>query len=278
MRMLVVLVGLALLVSACGVDCNAPYIQVGNDCCLDKDGDGVCDTDAAPKATPQPTPTPAAPVVKETEPTTTELDGRTFSEVQDRIDRTYQTYVPLQLNDISSLHYEATSYPVFKFYGSSNIDLLEVKDERLWFDDYEGAKKLIEDYAVVRNKADNERLAKESAKNIDFELRTDVNEITVGGGMALELRSRAMRIQAGTNDMGAPYSDPIEPWGVVAVYIPCPPNMIISFFGANDGVGKFAGNYEGEEYWHELDTSLDEISGRAQFKAAKIMKWCGQTS
>ena len=29
----------------CGPVCNAPYLRVGNGCCLDRNGNGVCDTD-----------------------------------------------------------------------------------------------------------------------------------------------------------------------------------------------------------------------------------------
>lgn len=42
---------LVLFLVACGqqVVCNEPYIQVGNECCLDKDANQICDKDEAPE-------------------------------------------------------------------------------------------------------------------------------------------------------------------------------------------------------------------------------------
>src|SRR3989338_5692020 len=44
---LLLVILLALLISSCSnkPTCNKPYILVGNECCLDKDGNSICDKD-----------------------------------------------------------------------------------------------------------------------------------------------------------------------------------------------------------------------------------------
>ena len=46
MKYFVLLSVILLLLSGCEqLVCNAPYIQVGSECCLDKDSNSICDED-----------------------------------------------------------------------------------------------------------------------------------------------------------------------------------------------------------------------------------------
>ena len=51
---ILVLVVIGLIISSCGSKptCNKPYILVGNECCLDKDGNSICDKDERGLTTP----------------------------------------------------------------------------------------------------------------------------------------------------------------------------------------------------------------------------------
>src|SRR3989338_7558186 len=46
-----IIIGILVLVSACTqkITCNKPYILVGDNCCLDKDDNGICDSDETEK-------------------------------------------------------------------------------------------------------------------------------------------------------------------------------------------------------------------------------------
>ncbi|MFA5888476.1 MAG: hypothetical protein WC852_07245 [Candidatus Nanoarchaeia archaeon] len=66
-QILILILGVIILVfSGCTqkVICNKPYIQMGSECCLDQDGNNICDKDEIRTSTPE----PSEPTIVTTEP------------------------------------------------------------------------------------------------------------------------------------------------------------------------------------------------------------------
>lgn len=82
-KVLLLLLFLALFYGCETIVCNEPYIQVGKECCLDKDSNGICDSDEEVKDTK------SNIVIKETDPKVVEKteyvcpDGTTVSDKDD---------------------------------------------------------------------------------------------------------------------------------------------------------------------------------------------------
>ncbi|MBD3387614.1 MAG: hypothetical protein GF416_01070 [Candidatus Altiarchaeales archaeon] len=82
MRLICVCLLVSSLVSGCltvpkeNVVCNTPYIRFQDDCCLDRNGNSICDADETTTTQPRPTTTTAAPTTT-LPPTTTTLPPTT---------------------------------------------------------------------------------------------------------------------------------------------------------------------------------------------------------
>ena len=278
-RTLLLALVLLLTLSACGskVVCNAPYILVGSSCCLDANNNKVCDADEKAPAASASTTQPAQSGTPE--PTGVTLALRTVASVQSQLGYSLNIFDDFTKDSVPALHNLDTTYAAFTFYGSPTADILDIKDPSSYFTDISGAKVLIDEYAKDIHEQSGKRLeAQLTPLKRTFTLNTSVTQITLRTGVpALELRDRASIVEYGaTTIQKVQYSHWVDPYGSIMIFVPCGPNMIIGVYGANDGVGKFAANYEGDQYMHELESSLDEISQLTQYKAEKISQWCAK--
>jgi hypothetical protein len=128
-------------------------------------------------------------------------------------------------------------------------------------------------YAVERAGYNKNWLTKTLPHNETFTQWMNLTVIDQPGGRLLEYRDRAEIDVHGTNDMGSPYTDAIEPFGVVTVYMPCRPNVVVAFSSVKQP-SVFVANYEGEEYRSELEKSLNDLSNEQMFKAVKVFSAC----
>jgi hypothetical protein len=176
-------------------------------------------------------------------------------------------------DEIPANHYEDADNGIFTIYGSSTIDLLVVKDQKDWFSNFDEFETLMTRYVANRKEFTRARLEKMMVGNKTFTHWVSLEQLAMPGATILEYRDSAQIVLHGTNDMGAPYADPVEPFGVVTLLVPCKPNVVIAFTSTKPP-SKFVANYEGEEYRSELETSLNELSTEQQYKARKILSTC----
>lgn len=274
-----------LLIAACGgkVVCNAPYIGFGDGCCLDANGNSICDSDETvkPAATTPSTAPPATtttPSATTTKPTTTTVKPKTIEGLRSELGSVLNTYDSFTQGKVIALHGELTGYDAFTFFGSPSVDVLEIRDADKHMAGFDDALALIEDYAVARKAAAQTKLAATyDPQNKSFTLYSDVTPVTLRTGhKAIEYRDYASVRISGVNYKGVAYDDWVDPYGALTIYLPCGPNFILAFPGSNTNVAPFAANYEGDEYLKELQTSMNEMSQKAQYKAEKIAGWCGR--
>jgi len=271
------LVGFSLLLLvACSAatTCERPNSQVGGECCLDADDNKICDKDEqglpTPGATAKPAPAPTpAPV--------DEVKLREKRDVTNHIGRTLNYFVPFEVGKVPANHYEYTTYPLFTFYGSTQYDIIEIKDEADYFENFDEFTALLKKYADARHVWRGTQLEKElKPKNQTFTMKTDVTPIVLATGQVAEIRQRAAVYQTGQNYHGDKYTDWVDPFGVVTIYVPCGPNLIVAVWGVNTGSSKFAANYEDDAYWKELENNLDEVRSNVEREASEIARYCSK--
>ncbi len=256
-----------LLLAACApaITCKAPYVQLGASCCLDNNNNRVCDNAEAPV----PAPTPAEEVLP--------VGARTVADVTKELSRVFAYPVPLIKDEVPAKHYEDVSYDGFTFYGSGNIDVLSVNAQSDYFTDVEGAMALLEEYQPQRRTFISEQLQGIYApQNASFTLYTNISLTDLpSGAKAIEFRDRANVIKVGYSMNRDKFTDWIDPYGTLTIYVACPPNILIAFYGSEPEISKFAANYDGAAYFKELEGNLNEISSKAAFRANKLIKYCG---
>ncbi len=266
--------------------CDSGMAKIGAVCCYDSDANGQCDKDALSPAQTTPTGTASSGAGSSAGTGTattsgassgstagTTLKARALVDIQDALERYLNYYVVFKKDEVPANHYEDVDNGIFTVYGSSTIDLLVVKDQKDWFSDFDGFEALMTRYAANRKEFTRARLQKMMVNNKTFTHWVTLEQLEMPGATILEYRDSAEIALHGTNDMGAPYTDPIEPFGVVTLLVPCKPNVVVAFTSTRQP-SKFVANYEGEEYRSELEKSLNELSTEQQYKARKILSTC----
>lgn len=293
---------LGLLLAGCAptpAACGGGMVRIGSACCNDANDDGICDAGTAAATTG--TGTSGASGAGSSSGTSgastgtasgtsgassgttsgatassasgTTLKARTLVDIQDALERYLNYYVVFKKDEVPFNHYEDVDNGIFTIYGSTNIDLLVVKDEKDWFTNFDDFEALMTRYVANRKEYNRARLERDLKKNQTFTHWVTLEQLAMPGATVLEYRDFAEIDLHGTNDMGAPYVDPIDPFGVVTILVPCKPNVVISFTSTRQP-SKFVANYEGEEYRSELDKALNELSTEQQYRARKILSTC----
>ena len=273
-----ILLSIAILVSGCSggvtgkaVACNKPYIQVGTECCLDKDDSSICDKDEVVIQEEKKVEEP--PVTQEVK--AVETPARTYSleQLKKDISTVYKKEVVFRDNKLGvNKIYDDINNSNYHFYDSTYVTIIQIANPSMNLNNFDEFKAFMDEYA----KKKFELFVSLNEHPSDYEVIpiyfTKVHDGTNGKIIEYNQRAKVFKLFVGKETTSKQLQ---TPYGGAVLYIMCSPDLVAAVY-PNDiaSAGTSWSSLKEPDYDAMLENQLKADRDNAMEEADELLGLC----
>jgi hypothetical protein len=163
----------------------------------------------------------------------------------------------------------------YNYYGTPNVDILEIRNQSNYFTTEQSFKNLI--IAYTDKSWDNTTKWMESVKeNYSFKASNELKVLSLENGNAFEYIEKARRSRLYYNTQGQSFPQLVTPYALVVIYVPCPPNFILQVWPyGTSALGRRSWTTTDEEqYDNDLNDGIKMYAVSGEILANRLLTFC----